>query len=351
VRVTQIDPETADASARGSGGSPQSPGHSDPADRVIELAKDIKLAHSVFALPFALLVTFLAPVAVGFEFEQAMVQLPNWGQVACVVLCMFFARCVAMLANRWADANFDAENPRTKDRAIPAGRVPKSFALDVLGVCVGLFMVSCAGFLLVNDPPNAYPVLLGPFVLAWLIGYSFAKRYTWLCHLMLGIALGLSPIAAAVAIAPNYLTTPQPWVLAVMVTCWGAGFDIIYALQDVEIDRRQGLFSLPVRLGEAGAMKVSRFLHLIAVGCLAFVAWRSKVLGMVFAIGVGVVALLLFVEHLLVWNPKGRRINAAFFTVNGLISLVLGGLGIVEAVRVALAWEPPEPEEPVIVPY
>lgn len=291
--------------------------------RVRLLARDIKLAHSVFAMPFALLATFLAADHAG--------QLPDTWTLGLIMLCMVLARTVAMSVNRLADAAFDATNPRTTGRAIPSGRLTPSFVAALAIVCAALFVAAASGFWWLHS--NPYPVLLSPLVLAWLAGYSFTKRFTSLCHLVLGLALALSPLAAALAVEPQYLTEPAPYLLALMVICWVAGFDIIYALQDVEVDRRSGLYSLPSRFGVGPALWVSRALHATSWVCLVAFAAVSPALSGGFLLGIAAVGALLIYEHRLVWGSKTHQLDRAFFTVNGVISLILGFLGIVDMLR------------------
>lgn len=298
--------------------------HAGLASRAVFLARDIKLSHSVFVLPFALLAAFLAAAHGN--------RLPDWGSVSLIVLCMVLARTAAMAMNRWADGRLDALNPRTAGRAIPAGRLTGRFVLFTALGCAVAFIATTAGFLWLRG--NAYPLILSPFVLAWLVAYSFTKRFTSLCHLFLGSALALSPLAAAVAIEPVYLAGVEPYVLAAMVMCWVAGFDMIYALQDVASDRSGGIFSLPARLGVEPALWVSRALHVLALGGLIWLLLISPVLGWGFAVAMVIVAVLLIVEHALVWRSNTHYIHIAFLTVNGVISLLVGALGIVDVVRV-----------------
>ncbi len=290
------------------------------AQRVSLLAGDIKLAHSVFAMPFALLATFLAAGWAG--------RWPYVGELALIVLCMVLGRTVAMAVNRWADARIDAANPRTAGRAIPRGALPARFVLHSAVVC-GLGLVAGAsGFWWFYG--NPWPALLSPLVVAYLAAYSFTKRVTWACHVILGGALALSPLAAAVAIEPGYLAQAEVYLLAGMVLCWVAGFDVIYALQDRNVDREQGLFSIPARFGDAGALWASRLLHLAAAGLLVGAALASPMLGLWFTLACVVTIALLLVEHALVWGSRTNHLNVAFFTVNGVISLLLGAAGIVD---------------------
>ena len=291
-------------------------------NRAVFLARDIKLSHSVFALPFAVLAAFLAAAHAG--------RLPDGVSLGLIVLCMVLARTVAMAMNRWADGRLDALNPRTAGRAIPAGRLSSRFVLFTAVGCAAAFIVATAGFWWLRG--NAYPLILSPFVLAWLVAYSFTKRFTSLCHLFLGSALALSPLAAAVAIEPAYLAGIEPYVLAAMVMCWVAGFDVIYALQDVVSDHKSGVISLPVRLGVEPALWVSRVLHVLTLVALVLL-WRiSPVLGGGFAVAIGIVAVLLIVEHALVWRSSMHHIHIAFLTVNGVISVLVGALGLVDIV-------------------
>ena len=298
------------------------------AGRLLAVASDIKLSHSVFALPFAVLALFLAAAAPAPGSVSGNT-LPGWEQVALIVLCMILARTVAMAVNRWADAALDAQNPRTAQRAIPAGRVPAPFMLNVAIFCALGFIAATGGFWVLYD--NFWPVALSPVVLVYLAGYSWTKRVTWLCHLYLGVALALSPIAATIAIQPAVLGSPAGvpiWLLSVMVATWVAGFDVLYALQDVAIDRAQGLWSVPSRLGVARALWIARGLHLAAATALAGVALTSDRLGLAFALAAGATVALLAVEHLIVALGGTRRVPLVFLTINGFISLLLGAAGV-----------------------
>ncbi len=293
--------------------------------QLVAVARDIKLSHTVFALPFALLATFLAAGWSG--------RTPTAGEFALILLCMVLARTFAMALNRWADAGIDARNARTEGRAVPSGRVKKSTMLGVVIACALGFVLTTAGFWLFFD--NRWPLLLGPAVLAVLGGYSFTKRFTWLCHAVLGFALAISPVAAASAIEPGYLGAPVVWLLALMVLCWVAGFDILYALQDTEVDREFGLHSIPSRLGVGRALWISRGLHLVSATALVTTALVSDQLGVLFAIAAIVACLLLIVEHALVFGGKTGRLSMAFFTVNGVISILLGVAGVADVLIAA----------------
>lgn len=289
------------------------------------VAKDIKISHTIFALPFALLATFLAT---NFDDGAGQTELPSWPTLILIVACMVLARTMAMTFNRWADARIDANNPRTASRAIPSGKLSATTMLTIAITCAGLFIATCSGFWLIDD--NPWPIILSPGVAIFLAGYSFTKRFTWLCHLYLGTALALSPLAACIAVNPAYLSQLEPYLLAGMVICWVAGFDIIYALQDVETDRSDGIQSMPASLGENKALWISRTLHGLCLVALVTLTMLGQQLGIGFRVSVAIVAALLLLEHALVWRSKTNHINMAFFTVNGVISLLLGGAGIVD---------------------
>ena len=288
--------------------------------RLVLLGRDIKLSHTVFALPFALLAGFLA--AGGF---------PGWVTLGLLVLCMVLARTAAMAVNRWADAKLDASNPRTADRAIPRGALGGGFVLGAAAVSGVCFVAATSGFWFING--NIWPLLLGPAVLAWLVLYSFTKRFTMFCHLFLGSALALSPIAASIAVHPGHLATAEPYLLAGMVLCWVAGFDVIYALQDVDVDRREALFSLPAKLGAPAALGISRVLHALSASALLALAWLSPQLGLLFLVASVTAAGLLVFEHAMVRGARTHRIPVVFLTVNGIISLLLGAAGIIDVLR------------------
>jgi 4-hydroxybenzoate polyprenyltransferase len=305
-----------------------SPAQSLPAV-VRTVASDIKLAHSVFALPFAILGAFLAWGG-GDQFpglRRFMLQL------ALIVPCMVFARTWAMLFNRIVDRRFDAENPRTLRRALASGRLTVAQAWATALASGALFIAAAALFGLLLD--NWWPAALSIPVLAWIAFYSLTKRFTILCHLFLGGALAASPIAAAIAVNPStVLAWPPPqvsiYLLAGMVLCWVAGFDVIYALQDIDFDRSRGLSSIPARLGWRGGVWVSRALHLLALTFLIF-AWQAHgQLGARFGIGVAIVAALLITEHAILARRGKAGLDMAFFTVNGIVSVVLGIVGCVD---------------------
>jgi 4-hydroxybenzoate polyprenyltransferase len=261
----------------------------------------IKWEHSIFALPFALTGALLA--------ARGLPALPTLGWI---LVCMISARSAAMAFNRWADAGLDAANPRTAMRAIPAGLLSRGFVLAFTLIMVAVFVAAASRL-------NRLTLELAPVALAVLLGYSYMKRVTRWTHLVLGLALGIAPAAAWIAVRGSL-----DWRIALMtvvVTCWVAGFDILYACQDMEHDRAAGLFSIPQALGLEAAFWIARLLHLAVVGLLAWFAVLFQ-FGVAGWIGIAVVAGLLLYEHLLVSPRDLRRLNAAFFTMNGVIAMV-----------------------------
>ena len=261
----------------------------------------IKWEHSIFALPFALTGAMLAANG-----------LPRPMQLFWIIVCMVSARSAAMAFNRWADAGLDAENPRTKMRAIPAGLLSRGFA--------GGFTVAMAAiFVLAAGELNRLALLLSPVALAVILSYSYTKRFTRWSHLVLGLALGIAPAAAWIAVRGSL--DPRILILTLAVMFWVAGFDLLYACQDAAHDRTHGLFSVPAAWGIVTAFWIARLLHLTM---LALLVWLVEAFGLGhFALaGVAAVALLLLYEHLIVSPGDLRRLNAAFFTMNGVISIV-----------------------------
>ena len=261
----------------------------------------IKWEHSIFALPFALTSVLLAANG-----------LPAWRTVAWVLVAMVSARSCAMAFNRWADADLDAANPRTSSRAIPAGLLSKQFVLGFT-IVTGLIFVGAAAAL------NRLTLYLSPVVLMVLLGYSYMKRVTRWSHLVLGLALGLAPTAAWIAVRGSL--DPRILVLTAAVTLWVGGFDVLYACQDFEHDRAVGLHSLPQAMGITAAFGAARLMHLAMLGLLAWfgLLFHFNTAGW---IGVAAVALLLAYEHSIVSPRDLRRLNAAFFTMNGVIAMV-----------------------------
>lgn len=266
----------------------------------------IKFEHSVFALPFALTGALLGWRSMGFPVEGL------WLKLVWIVVAMVGARSAAMAFNRVLDAAIDAENPRTKARHIPAGLLSRGFAW-------GFILVSIAVFLLAAAMLNPLCLTLAPLALAVVLTYSWTKRFTSMSHVVLGFALGIAPAAAWIAVTGTM--APAILWLTAAVTLWTAGFDVIYSCQDYDFDRRAGLFSLPARLGIRSALNVARLFHVAMVGCLAALA-VSLDLGWPAAGGIAVVAALLIYEHSLVRHDDLSRVDAAFFTMNGWVSLL-----------------------------
>ena len=300
-----------------------------PAGAIREIAGDIKLAHSVFAMPFALLGAFMAArTEDGGGWVTGSVT-PLLQSLGLIVACMVLARTVAMLSNRLLDRHIDKLNPRTANRAIPSGRLSVRSAALALGLCAAAFMCACALFGVLHE--NWWPALLGLPVLAWISAYPLLKRVTWLCHVYLGSSLAITPIAAAIAVQPwAVFTQPGLWVLSGAVLCWVAGFDVIYALQDVEIDRRDGLHSIPARLGTTKALWISRALHVATLLCLNLLMLVDDRFDVMFAAGLMLTTLLLAGEHVVVAIKGLAAVNLAFFTLNGIVSCVLGMFGIID---------------------
>jgi len=261
----------------------------------------IKWEHSIFALPFALTAVLLAANG-----------LPTLRTLAWILVAMVSARSAAMAFNRWADADLDAANPRTSNRAIPAGQLSRAFVLGFTILAIFVFLFA-AGQL------NRLTLYLSPIVLLVLLGYSYMKRITRWSHLVLGLALGLAPSAAWIAVRGSL--DLRILVLTGAVTLWVGGFDVLYACQDFEHDRAAGLHSLPQAVGIPTAFLGARVMHLAMLGLLAWFGLLFQFHPLGWA-GIGAVALLLAYEHSLVSPHDLTRLNAAFFTMNGVIATV-----------------------------
>jgi len=278
----------------------------------------IRFSHSLFALPFAVLATFLA----------ARPQLPQLTQFGLILLAMVGARSAAMTFNRLADARLDAMNPRTAARALPRGRISPRAAWLFFATACAAFVLACAGFRWLYG--NPWPLILCIPVLLLLCLYSYTKRISRWSHLALGAAIGFSPVAAWIAISPQTLGAPA-WLLMVAVLFWIGGFDVIYACQDVEFDRRHGVHSLPAKIGIGPALWLTRAFHAVTIAALAGVGLTAG-LGWLYLTGVALVALLLAVENSLVRPHDLRYVNVAFFTINGIVGVVLGLLGVLDII-------------------
>ncbi len=264
-------------------------------------AELIKVEHTVFALPFAL-----------SGFILASNGSPQLDKLFWTVLAFTSARAAAMSLNRVIDSEIDARNPRTKARAIPSGIIKKSNAVT-LAVIAFVMMVLAASFL------NPLCVKLSPIAIIWLSAYSYCKRFSAFCHFALGIALGGAALGGWIA-AGGYPFALCAWLLALAVTLWVTGFDIIYACQDYEFDSKENVFSLPAKIGIGNALKVSRLLHILTVLALVQLGYTIH-LGAFYWFGISIVAILLFYEHSLVSTNNLSKVNAAFFNTNGLISI------------------------------
>ena len=264
----------------------------------------VKFSHTIFAMPFAMVGFFLALKTSTHSFE--------WSKLFFVILCMIFARNAAMAFNRYADRDIDQLNPRTKIREIPAGIIKPSNALSFV-------ILNCLLFIASTYFINQLCFFLSPVALLVVLGYSLTKRFTWLCHLVLGVGLSLAPIGAYIAVTNEFNLIPICISLAVLF--WVSGFDIIYALQDEEFDKGQNLNSIPVKMGRVGALQFSRILHvcsalsLFSAGYLMQAEW-------LYWVGYGIFISLLMYQHTLVKPNDLTKVNLAFFTTNGIASVI-----------------------------
>ena len=287
--------------------------------RLLEL---IRFSHTLFALPFALLAAALAWADEPFR----------WQDLLGIVLCMVFARSAAMAFNRLADRRIDARNPRTATRHLPAGTLSVAAVWLFTLICCAGFVASTLIFYF-REPLNPWPLYLAGPVLLFVLGYSLAKRFTSLAHLWLGAALALAPVAAWIAVR-GLLDMAVPLLLGAAVAFWVAGFDILYACQDADFDRKEGLHSIPARYGIPTSLRIAAACHAIMFALLLGVSFASPHLGTIFLCGLAAVGVLLVYEHRLVRPDDLSRVNRAFFHVNGVISVGLLVLVLVQlAVR------------------
>jgi 4-hydroxybenzoate polyprenyltransferase len=263
----------------------------------------IKIEHTVFALPFAFMGALLAAHG-----------LPSGRQAFFILLAMVGARSAAMAFNRLVDEPFDAANPRTRDRALPRGLISRRAAVFFILGAAGLFIFAASQL-------NRLCLLLSPLALAWVLFYSYTKRFTSLSHLVLGGGLAIAPAAGWLAVRGDLTLTPV--VLSAAVLFWVAGFDVLYSLQDDEFDRHMGLFSLPSRLGRVPAMRLALAFHLLAGAGFLLTGWLAG-LGALYFTAATCTAFLLVAEHRLISPDDLSRLNHAFFTVNGLVGILLG---------------------------
>ena len=267
------------------------------------LARLVKIEHSVFALPFAYIGLFVA--AGGW---------PGWRAFALLTVAMVAMRSYAMAVNRLADVRYDRINPRTMGRELVTGEVSVRTAWAFTAGSAVVFVAACAGL-------NALCLVLSPAVLVWGAFYSLTKRFTWLCHFVLGSVLGLAPVAGWLAVRPEFAL---PAILfGCGVTCWVAGFDVLYACQDVDFDRSQGLNSIPSRFGVGTALALAAFAHVDAAVFYLLAGWAAG-LSWVYYVFWGVCSAVLLAEHRLLSKDDLSRINVAFFTLNGIVAALLG---------------------------
>ncbi len=272
----------------------------------------IKFEHTVFALPFAYLGLWMAKKS-----------WPSWRVFLGVTFAMVAARTAGMTLNRLADREIDAKNPRTKKRALVTGDFSVSGAWVIVGVSVVIFFLAAALL-------NLLCLRLSPVALILLSGYHYVKRFSFLCHFALGAVLGIAPVGGWLAATGHFSWAPLPLALAVMA--WVAGFDILYSLQDVDFDKSMELHSVPVRFGVTQSLKISFFCHVAAVLFLALFGFTAG-LGILYAFGVLVTALLLKIEHHLVSDGDLSRLNTAFFTINGWIGILLFVFAVMDVYR------------------
>ena len=267
----------------------------------------VKFAHTIFAMPFALIGFFYGLRSINYQLNR-----PWWLLFILVILCMVFARSAAMAFNRWLDADYDAKNPRTVIREIPGGIISKRNAMIFV-------IINCLAFIITTYFINVMCLALSPVALFVILFYSYTKRFTPLCHLVLGLGLSLAPIGAYIAVTGQFALVPVLFSFSVLF--WVSGFDIIYALQDEEFDKENNLYSIPSWLGTKRALRVSEYLHflsaaaVIAAGMIGHFSW-------LYWAGVLVFSFFLFYQHTLVKPADLSKVNKAFFSSNGIASVV-----------------------------
>ena len=271
--------------------------------RIRTFLEMVKFSHTIFALPFALMAAMLAADG-----------LPSLWKLFWIIIAMTGARTGAMGANRLLDARFDALNPRTKERALPAGLIETKQAL-------GLTIVSYLIFIIAAAMLNSFCFHLAPYIIILLTAYSVAKRYTSYTHYILGFCLGMAPVGAWIAVTGSLAFTPL--ILGVAVGCWVSGFDLLYSLQDIKFDKTEGLYSIPAEIGVEATLALARKLHLFMLGALFLVYLFSSSLGWLFLLALIVIAALLHYEHELLSPSDLTKIDTAFFTINGYISITI----------------------------
>ncbi|MBK6749282.1 MAG: UbiA family prenyltransferase [Acidobacteria bacterium] len=270
----------------------------------------IKFEHTLFALPFAFLGAILAMSSLPDWREQ----FPNWWQLLWITVAMFGARSAAMTFNRIVDRDIDAKNPRTAGRELPSGKLSVGFAWAFLYVSIGVFLVASYSL-------NWLTFALSPVALICVLGYSYAKRFTAAAHILLGLALAISPSAAWIAVRGS-LSDEIPILLSLMVLMWTAGFDVLYACQDFEFDKKSGLHSIPARFGIARSLWIARLFHFQAFIVL-LILYLVTGLGFLALAGVVATGMLLVYQHTLIKANDLSKMNAAFFTTNAFVSVIL----------------------------
>lgn len=296
----------------------------------------IKFSHTIFAMPFAMIGFFVA-IKSSHYIDNKLIILPENNEIGhtvksnvqwdfvfirllLVIICMITARSAAMAFNRWLDKNFDAKNPRTAIREIPAGIISANNAL--------VFVIfNCIAFVIATSFINAICFYLSPVALFVILFYSYTKRFTPLCHLVLGLGLSLAPIGSYLAITGKFDVLPVLFSLTVL--CWVSGFDIIYALQDEEFDKSQHLHSIPVLLGKKKALQLSTFLHFLCAGCIIIAGVYNQA-GFLYWLGVVVFCGMLVYQHSIVSPVDLRRVNVAFMTANGVASIIFSAMVIAD---------------------
>ncbi|MCG8412196.1 MAG: putative 4-hydroxybenzoate polyprenyltransferase [Bacteroidales bacterium] len=274
----------------------------------------VKFSHTIFAMPFALIGYFLA-------LQQTQAQF-NWQLFILVILCMIFARNAAMAFNRFIDREIDIKNPRTAIREIPAGIIRAKSAL--------LFVIiNCMLFIATTYFINTLTFRLSPLALFIILGYSLTKKFTALCHVVLGLGLALAPIGAYLAVTGHFDLLPILYSFVVLF--WVSGFDIIYALQDLDFDKEQELKSFPVFFGRKGALNASLLLHIASVGFIIFAGYIGN-FGIVYWIGAIIFTALLFYQHSIIKPNDLSKVNVAFFTTNSIASVLFASFAIVELI-------------------
>ena len=270
----------------------------------------VKFSHSIFAMPFAF---------IGFFMAIKLTSSPlDWKILIYVVLDMIFARNAAMAFNRYLDRNIDAKNPRTKIREVASGKISAKYALTFV-------ILNSIAFIVTTAFINKLTLFLAPVALFVVLGYSYTKRFTPLCHLILGLGLALAPIGAYLSVTGEFALVPV--LISFVVLFWVCGFDIIYALQDEEFDKENKLKSIPVLLGKKNALILSSFLHLISASLLIYIGFAAK-FNFLYWIGTSFFTAILIYQHLLVKPNDLSKVNLAFFTLNGIASVVFASLVI-----------------------